>query len=185
MEDYMDLKEMLGNELYEQVKSKIGDKELIINDGNYIPKSKFNEKNEEVKLLRGKITDFETQNTKTKELLKGHDELKEAYGKLQKDYKTGLEAKDKELKNLFNKTLMTDFLKSKGATYPELLIKNIDMDKVNVYENKIMNGDEIIKPLQEQFKDLFKTETITGGTTPPQTPKPPSEGKDNPFMRFK
>ena len=37
------MKELLGEELYNQVKEKIGDKEMFINDGSYIPKKKFDD----------------------------------------------------------------------------------------------------------------------------------------------
>ena len=46
------MKELLGEELYNQVKEKIGDKELIINDGKYIPKSKFDDLNEDKKKIQ-------------------------------------------------------------------------------------------------------------------------------------
>ena len=40
-----DLNELLGDELFNQIQEKLGDKKLIINDGNVIPTTKFNEIN--------------------------------------------------------------------------------------------------------------------------------------------
>ena len=158
----MDLKEKLGEELYNTVISKLGTSNIGLLEG-FIPKARFNEVNEKAKLLTEKVNSYEAQISKTTELLKGSDELKEAYSKLQKEYKTGLEAKDKEITNLVKKTLLTDLIKEKGAMYPDLLLKNIDMDGVKVYEGKIMNQDDIINPLIDSYKDLFKTEKVVGG----------------------
>lgn len=42
----MDLKELLGEDLYNQVVEKAGDKKLaVVNDGNWFPKEKFDEVN--------------------------------------------------------------------------------------------------------------------------------------------
>ena len=59
------MKELLGEELYNQVKEKLGDKELIINDGNYIPKHKFDDLNNDKKELKKQL---EEVNAKVQEL---------------------------------------------------------------------------------------------------------------------
>lgn len=58
----MDLKELLGEELYKQVIEKTGDKKIaLVSDGNWIPKEKFNELNENTKDLKKQLKDRDAQ----------------------------------------------------------------------------------------------------------------------------
>src|SRR5699024_6003083 len=57
----MSLRELLGEELYNQVIEKAGDNKVaVVSDGNWFPKDKFNEKNNEVKELQGQLSDLQT-----------------------------------------------------------------------------------------------------------------------------
>lgn len=66
----MSLKELLGEELYNQVIEKAGDNKIaIVSDGTWFPKDKFDEKNNELKSLQGQVTELqETLETKETEL---------------------------------------------------------------------------------------------------------------------
>src|SRR5699024_6134491 len=58
----MSLKELLGEELYNQVNEKAGDNKLaIVSDGNWIPKAKFDDKIQEVKDLETELENRDTQ----------------------------------------------------------------------------------------------------------------------------
>lgn len=50
-----EIEKLLGTELFTQVKEKIGDKTLIINDGKYIPKQKFDDLNNDKKDLQKQL----------------------------------------------------------------------------------------------------------------------------------
>ena len=57
----MSLKKLLGEELYNQVIEKTGDNKIaIVSDGNWFPKDKFDEKNNELKDLQGQLTELQT-----------------------------------------------------------------------------------------------------------------------------
>lgn len=75
----MSLKEILGEDLYNQVIEKTGDNKLaIVSDGNWIPKDKFDEKNNDLKTLQGQLTDLQsTLETKETELSSVDDIKKE------------------------------------------------------------------------------------------------------------
>ena len=45
------LKELFGEELYTQIKEKAGDVKIMVDDGNFVPKSRFDEVNEKRKTL--------------------------------------------------------------------------------------------------------------------------------------
>lgn len=84
------LKELLGEELYNQVKEKIGDKELFINDGTYIPKKKFDDLNNDKKDLQKQL---EEVNTKVKELSSiDAEKLKKEIEELNTKYETDTKA---------------------------------------------------------------------------------------------
>lgn len=88
----MSLKELLGEELYNQVAEKVGDNKIaIVSDGNWFPKEKFDEKNQEVKDLQGQLTELQTTLESKETELGSVEELKkeiESY-KL-KDIKTNI-----------------------------------------------------------------------------------------------
>ncbi len=56
------LKEILGEELYSKVNEKLGDKKLgIINDGSWIPKSKFDNVIKEKNNLKKQLEEIDTE----------------------------------------------------------------------------------------------------------------------------
>jgi len=159
------LKDMLGEDLYKQVSEKMGNRKLILNDGNYIPKSTFNEKNEELKIVKEKLVEYEKNNKESEKLFGENKDLKAKYDTLQSEFSTKLELKEKEISNIITKSLLKDELSSMGAVYPDLLIKNINLDDVIVKDNKILNKEMILNPFQEQFKDLFVKKEVKGSNT--------------------
>lgn len=175
------LKELLGEELFKQVLEKLGDKKLLLNDGTYLPKAKFDEKNEEVKLLKEKVSTLEKQGKDTAKLLKDNEELKTQFEALQSTSKATLEEKEKEIQGIITKGLLKDNLIEMGAVYPDLLIKNINLDDVIVQDNKILNND-ILKNLKDNYKDLFK-EKKAGGQNPNQSKNQGNDTFKNPFAK--
>jgi hypothetical protein len=163
----MDLKELLGEELYKQVKEKLGDKKVIINnDGSYLPKSKFDEKNEEVKLLKEKLTAHEKQAKDTETLLKDNAELKTKFEALQTESKTQLEARDKQISHITKKTALSRALAEKKAKHADLLMKEFDFDKIELDGEKIKDFDKLIAPLTEKYADMFEIKKVEGGGAP-------------------
>lgn len=162
----MDLKELLGEELFKQVNEKLGDKKLIVNDGSYLPKSKFDEKNEEVKLLKEKVTSLEKTAKDTESMLKDNEDLKKKYESLQNDSKSQLEAKDKQISHITKRTALKSALQEKGARYPDLLIKEFDLDTIELEGESVKGFDKLLTPLAERYKDMFETKQVQGGGDP-------------------
>ena len=89
------MKELLGEELYNQVKEKLGDKELIINDGNYIPKHKFDDLNNDKKELKRQL---EEVNAKVQELSSvDAEKLNKEIEDLKKKYETDTNALNEKI----------------------------------------------------------------------------------------
>ena len=173
----MDLKEILGEELYKQVNEKLGDKKLIVNDGSYLPKSKFDEKNEEVKLLKEKVSSLEKTTKDTESMLKDNDELKKKFDALQNDSKSQLEAKDKQISHITKRTALKSALQEKGARYPDLLIKEFDLDTIELEGEAVKGFDNLLTPLTERYKDMFEIKQVSGGGEPTKSkPKDTNPG---------
>lgn len=135
-------------------------------------KEKLQAKEEETKNLSEKLGIFEKQNKDTEKLLKDNADLKTQFESLQNTSKQQLEAKDKEINNIITKGLLKDELSGMGAVYPDLLIKNINLDELIIKDNKILNKETVLNPLKDTYKDLFKQQKIegqnpTGGNNPP------------------
>lgn len=165
----MDLKELLGEELFGQVsaalkgKGKEGkDIDLIINDGNYIPRSKFNEVNEKVKSLEGEITTRDEQLKTLGEKAKGNEELtKQITALTEANTKTKTEYEAK-LKDITLNTAIEKALTANQAKYVDLLTGKIDKSKLVLDGEKVVGLDEQIGTLKETFKDLFGETKIAG-----------------------
>jgi hypothetical protein len=139
-------------------------------------KSKFDEKNEETKLLKEKVSSLEKTAKDTETLLKDNEELKQKYATLQTDSKSQLEARDKQISHITKKTALTKSLQEKGARYPDLLIKELNLDEVEMDGEAIKNFDKLYTPLTEKYKDMFTTTELKGGE-----PNKGTAGNNQPF----
>ena len=83
----MDLNEILGEELYTQVQEKLGDKKIIVNDGSYIPKIKFDEVNVTKKNLVTELENLKNQFKDNSELTKQIESMQLKEKELEKTYK--------------------------------------------------------------------------------------------------
>ena len=178
----MDLKELLGEELYNQVKEKIGDKKLIVNDGTYIPKAKFDEKNEELKSTKLKMDELEQ---KVKDLGESSEEanvLKDKLKELKGEYEQFKSESEKRITDTQKRQAIERSL-VKAEANPDtidLLVDKFDIDKIQLdSKGEIVDWELHLNPVKEQRKTLFGEVKITGD-------KPPSGGDPtgaNPFKQ--
>lgn len=135
--------------------------EIIKNDPTKIvPKSVFNQKLEEIKLLQQQIKDTSSMVTSDKmkeELAIKEAEYKNELKKMQDEHKLEMEKKDKQ-------TLLKDHLVNEKCTYPDLLLQQINLDEVIIKDGKILNMDSVVLPLKDSYKNLFEKQL--GGQTP-------------------
>ncbi|MBS4034388.1 MAG: phage scaffolding protein [Ignavibacterium sp.] len=180
------LKKLIGEEAFKKVEADLNGKELIVNDGTYIPKEKFDKLNDEKKDLqkdKDKLTgDLKTAQDDLKKVQddnkKGKNSVEEQIAELNKklqDQDSKIAAKDKELQLAKYEGVLKDALTEAGVKNPKnlkLLMKEFDLEKVELDDNgKIKGFDESVKKLQEDYKPLFGEEKF-GGT-------PPGQGKEN------
>lgn len=171
------LRKKMGEENYKKIseeiisllKTSLGSLDYVENDPlKIIPKTVFNEKNEENKLLKAQLEQYKTQLTNTSGLITDVElktklaqqelELKNKMKELEISYKKELESKNKEY-------LVSQLLSNEGCKHPDLLLSQINLENVLIQDNKIANAPTIIDPLKETYKTIFQNQ-VTG--TPPQ-----------------
>lgn len=152
----MELKELLSGYVNEE---KIGEVVEKINQDlskGFIPKSRFNEINEELKLTKGAL-----ENTKkTYEELKGKAESVEEYqnrvAELEKKNQEIEEKMQKEIIGMVKKTKFRDLLTKSGASVDALdLLTEKYADGIEIENESIKGADELIAKIKEERKTLF------------------------------
>ena len=157
----MDLKELLGEDLYSQVTTKLGDKKIMVDDGNFIPKSKFDQVNDDKKAYKGQVeklqTDLEAVRKKAGEV--------EGLNTVITELKQSLEAKDKEIANReFNYSLDTA-LKDAKCKNIKAVKALLNMDEIKYKDGKLGGLENQLNNLKESDSYLFDIEMPgnTGG----------------------
>jgi hypothetical protein len=175
----MDLKELLGEELYNQVIEKARDKKLaIVNDGNWFPKDKFDEKNNEVKDLKQQLKDRDTQLDDLKTKAKGNEDLEQRIKELQDENKqTAIDYQAKLDKQAFGFSLEKALSDAK-AKNPKAVKALLNTETIKLDGDKLLGLEEQLKALQESDGYLFGSGEPAGlkGRKPNDDPTPPPTG---------
>lgn len=178
----MDLKEILGEELYQQVSQKLGDKKIMVDDGNFIPKSRFDEVNNQKKELKEQvdtlnktlkdnskdIEKFKAAAEGNTELQKQLQEYQDKFNNTQKDFTTQLTAKEqewqqREVNNRKSYTLRERLLMEHAdPKYIDLLMKEVDLNSITESEGKFIGVDDVVKGVKTNFDKLFGKVQIVG-----------------------
>jgi hypothetical protein len=156
----MELKEVLGEELFCQVSGRLGDRKLIVNDGSYIPKTKFDEVIGSKNDLKTQVSELTGQIETLKKSAKGNDEFTKIIEELQ-EKNNGWEIK-------YKNSLIENAVKLKAtgeqAKDPNDLIKFIDMSKIELDDEGTITGlDDVFKALKGSKPYLFG-ENIPAGS---------------------
>lgn len=172
------LKEILGEDLFNQVKNKVSsynekvdkDKKISIanvNGGEFIAKAKYDQLKTD---LDNTKTSLNTAQTTIEDLKKNNGDNADLQQKVS-DYETkiaNLEATGKEEKaKMLKEIAIKDALYAEKAKHPELLISKFDLSKIILDEkgeNVVSGIEEQMKSNKETYKDLFGETEQQGGT---------------------
>lgn len=172
------LEEILGTDLYNQVKTKVSsynekadkDKKVSIvnvNNGEFVAKAKYSQLETD---LSNTKTSLNTAQTTIEDLKKSNGDNADLQTKIS-NYETqitNLETTNKAQKaKMLKEIAIKDALYNEKAKHPELLISKFDLDKIVLDEKgeKVVSGiEEQIKFNKETYKDLF------GEVEQPNTP---------------
>lgn len=171
------LKEILGEDLFTQVKNKVSsynekadkDKRVSIanvNGDEYVTKAKYSQLETD---LNNTKTSLSTAQTTIDDLKKSNGDNAELQQKVS-DYETkiaNLETVSKaEKAKMLKEIAIKDALYAEKAKHPELLISKFDLSKIVLDEKgeKVVSGiEEQIKSNKETYKDLFGETEQQGG----------------------
>jgi len=193
----MSIKELLGEDLFEQVNEKINDDDKLFlasenKNGEYIPKNKFDEKNKEISDLKEqrdhykemandykeKLDDFSKLADENEELQQEISAVQEEKLKIEEKFQAQL--KEKDLQNQLDLILVDE-----KARNPRAVKALLDMDKIKEAENK----KEEIKRQTEEIKKtddyLFGETGLKGEEHNPGDGPIDDDIKNNPWERGK
>ena len=162
----MDLKELLGEELFEQVNNKLKevddkDVELFIaseNDGDFVRRNRLNEESDKVKELRSQLQDYDTQIEELKKHADASSELQDKIKEIQDAKKEEVESLNNKLRQ---KTLDSEVEKElikRKARNPKAVKALLDNDTIKLEEDDSIIGlSEQLDKLQESDDYLFES----------------------------
>ncbi|MGK5512043.1 phage scaffolding protein [Brevibacillus formosus] len=160
----MDLKELLGEELFKQVTEKAGEHKLaVVSDGSWFPKSKFDEVNEAKKSLESTLKERDQQLTDLKKSAEGNESLQTKIKELEDANKQATDKYQTELKELRTNTALKLALNGKVHD-PDLVASLLDKAKIELDDaGNVKSGfDDQLKALQESKAFLFVPEDKGG-----------------------
>lgn len=175
------IKDLIGEEAYnalpEDKRKELGKKDFEdISGGTYIPKSRFDQVNEQAKEYKKQVGERDTQISKLKDEFKDTEGLKEKVEKLESDNKTQKETYEKQLADINFNNALEKSLGSFSVKDNKLIMALIDKDKLKVDGDTVIGLKEQIEPLKTSHEFLFEKEVNgtgsfgTGGSTGGQEP---------------
>jgi len=150
------LKELLGEELFKQVSEKLGDSKYVFGEADtFIPKSRFDEVNNEKKELKTLIGQRDSQINELQTKFKSNEDLTkelENYKSLNSKAEQEFNAKLEQVK--FDYELQQALAKA-NVRNPKATKALLELDKVKLDGDKLVGIEEQLKELQEKEPYLF------------------------------
>ena len=151
----MSLKELLGEELYNQVIEKAGDNKIaIVSDGNWFPKDKFDAKNQEVKDLQTQLSDRDNQLEELKKVDAGA--LEKTISELQETNKTQKSEHEEKIAKQQKEFAIELALRDAGALNSKAVKALLDTESIKLDGETLLGLDDQVKALQKSDAYLFK-----------------------------
>lgn len=161
----MDLKELLGEELYNQVIAKVGDNKIgVVSNGNWIPKDKFNALNDQLKTANSTITDLKKSNT-------DNETLQTKVG----EYETKVKDYEKKIQDMQFNYALEGALKGANVRNIKAIKALLNLENVKLDGESIIGLKDQLEALKKSDSYLFAEEQQTkfSGIHPVDGSKPP------------
>lgn len=162
------IKNVLGDELYNQVVDKLGKDNTFDFTKDYIPKTRFNEVNAKSKEFEKQITALNKQIETGKNLISENEDLKNKYTVLEEDFNKNKDLHTQEITNISKRFKVETALRDAGAKHCEMLLTQVDLNKLTLDGDNIIGLDDTIKGLKTTYEDMF-VNTSTNSTPPSNT----------------
>lgn len=155
----MSLKELLGDDLYDQVIKKAGDQKIdIVSNGQWFPKERFDAVNNEKKELKSQLDERDQQLTALQKQAKGNEELQTAIEQLQEENKKVSEEYQQKLDRQAFDFAIESALRDAKARNIKSVKANLNVEELKLAGDKIIGLDEQLAALKESDGYLFETE---------------------------
>lgn len=152
----MSLKELLGEELYNQVIEKTGDNKIaIVSDGNWFPKEKFDTVNNDNKELKQQLKQRDTQLEELSVKAKGNEDLTNEINTLKEANKTAQQEYDQKLADFQKESKLELALKDAKAKNPRAVKALLNAESIKLDGDKLLGLEDQLKALQESDGYLF------------------------------
>ena len=154
------LVDIVGKEVYEglsdDIKKEFDEKELIINDGTYIPKAKFDSLNEQKKDLENQLKET---NDKMQELSKvDTEDLKKQIVDLQKKYEEDTKELNKKYEAREYDIRLNDYtkdLKFSSNSAKKSFMNDLKAKELKFEEDKLVGFDDFVNSYKESDPSAF------------------------------
>ena len=169
------LKELLGEDLYDQVKERIGTTEIIVVDPDnpMVPKRRLDEVITERNRYKEQVAERDTQLADLGAKAKDHDTLRVQIADLQAKNKQAAEDYEKQLKEQRFAFAIERAVAKADARNVKAVVALLDTSKISLDGENLLGFDEQIAALKESDPYLFGVELK--GRVPEGTGKPPKE----------
>ncbi len=158
------LKELLGEELYSQVTEKLGDKKIMVDDGNFIPKSRFDQVNQAKKDLEVQLKDRDTQLADLSKNNKDNEVLLNQIKDLQALNKQTTADYENKINQIQFDYALDGALTNAKSKNNKALKALLDMNSIKYQEGKFEGLQEQIEALQKDASYLFDLNTAPANT---------------------
>lgn len=154
------LVDIVGKEVYdslsEEIRKQYDEKELIINDGTYIPKAKFDNINEQKKDLENQLKET---NDKMQELSKvDTEELKKQIADLQTKYEEDTKALNEKYNKREYDIKLNDYtkdLKFSSNSAKKSFMNDLKAKELKFEEDKLVGFDDFVSLYKENDPTAF------------------------------
>lgn len=160
-----ELKEKLGEELYDQVSDKLGDAlgKLILNDeGKWFPKERYDKINAQKDELEKQVSDVTAKIKEFEPLAASNESLKEQIEKLKTDIETSKTEYENRIKQQDFDFKLNTAISEAGAKNTKAVKALLKKDAISVDGDNLIGFDDQIKALQESDAYLFGEIKVKG-----------------------
>lgn len=169
------LKDILGDDLYKQVKEKLGDTEVIVVDPNdpMVPKRRLDEVIAERNRYKEMVEERDSQLADLKTWAKDNEALKAQIAELQAKNKQVTEDYEKQLEEQRFAFAIERAVAKADARNVKAVVALLDTSKISLDGENLLGFDEQIAALKKSDPYLFGVDLK--GRMPEGTGKPPKE----------
>ncbi|UQW98176.1 phage scaffolding protein [Rummeliibacillus sp. G93] len=157
---------------------------VVTGFGQMVPKSRLDDKIQEVKDLQGQITDRDNQLDDLSKKAAGNEELQKQIQTLQEQNQTTVADYEEKLKQKDFDFTLSEALRNAKAKNPKAVKALLDVEGIKQDGQTLLGLEDQLKALKESDAYLFESDSLKGKTPPAGGQHlPGGYNKPNPFAK--